>query len=157
MAQTVICECASSVLSSNYYITWVVIIFGWFIVNWQNNKRETRKEIRNQIDLFTQKLKSLEEDSILYHKNSRHDAELSKSIKRDLEYLIKLSRRLKLLDNIILNRQIIELRKSITFSNFDNPTKHQPQVESSSLLGGIYVSCDNFVDTFEQAYINKFH
>ena len=156
MVQTTICECASGALVSNYAVTWVVIILGWFIVNHQNNKRETRKEIRTQLDIFTKKIKLLEDNSIRYHKNAHHDPNLSKTIKRDIDYLIKLTKRLKLLETTILNRRIITFRKSITFDNFDNQDKHIKQNEDSPLIAAIYVSCDDFIDSLEHAYIKKF-
>jgi len=155
MAQTLICDCGS--FGNEYFQigTWLIIILGWFIVNYLHNKRELRRESRAQLDAFNTSLSSVERKAIEYHLKLEHDEILARELKRQLDEIRKLSIRLGLVDTKAHNLLIIKLRKSITFDNFDNCTNHKQENENGELIAGIYDSCDDFIDKMESGFKKK--
>lgn len=74
--------------------TWVLVVAGWIILNWQNNRREERKEIRAALTDLVSEISSLEKLSIKYHKSeNRNDkielkiTSLEKKLSEHLSYL----------------------------------------------------------------------
>lgn len=157
MAQNLICNCGTSNCDYLQIITWIVIIIGWFIVNSQHNKRELRKERRAQIDTFNEKIDQLEKKAVSYHTHAEHNELLARDIKRNFDEIRKFSLRIKLLDIKVVNRLIINLRRSITFKNFDNGINHKQESENGELVAGIYNACDTFIESMEASFHDKYN
>ncbi|MFP3849112.1 hypothetical protein [Pseudomonas sp. W5-01] len=74
--------------------TWILVVAGWIILNWQNNRREERKEIRAALTYLVTEISSLEKMSIKYHKSTQRNekielkiSSLEKKLSEHLSYL----------------------------------------------------------------------
>ncbi|WP_063030615.1 hypothetical protein [Pseudomonas yamanorum] len=63
-----------------YPVTWALVIVGWLIVNWQNNRREERKEIRTALAKIFDDIDSLQREAITYHTAKRKNFNLETQI-----------------------------------------------------------------------------
>lgn len=155
MSQSVICECANTGGIAQVF-TWLIVVAGWFVVNRHQNIRERRKETRAQLDQVNALIKNLEDLSIKYHTNPAHDEDLARNIKRLLALIRKFTYRTSILEAIELNKIIINLRKSVTYKNFDNGDHHIQVAEDGDIVDNICNSCDEYIDTLERAFVKKF-
>jgi hypothetical protein len=101
-------------------VSWVVIFLGWIVVNYQNNARETRKEIRaSLLDLYKQ-LDTIEDAAFEYHTKAG-DPVIARRLRRDIQQIaprIIMARRGPM--KINYSKPLAAFRKSITFENFDS-------------------------------------
>jgi hypothetical protein len=63
-----------------YPVTWALVIIGWLIVNWQNNRREERKEIRAALTKIFEDVSALQDEAITYHTSARRNFNLETKI-----------------------------------------------------------------------------
>jgi hypothetical protein len=63
-----------------YPVTWALVIVGWLIVNWQNNRREERKEIRAALAKIFEDIDALQKEAITYHTSKRKNYNLETTI-----------------------------------------------------------------------------
>ena len=63
----------------------VLVFFGWIITNWQNNRRETRKEGRSACDAIKKYILEITVKGKKYY--LERDGEISFEIKSELELL----------------------------------------------------------------------
>ena len=98
--------------------TWLIVIIGWFFVDWKNNRRELRKEKRALIDKINVDLNSIEKIAVEYHQNDHANVKTSQEIKISLDRVVKILNREKLLIQKEY-KKFIAFKKSITLENFD--------------------------------------
>lgn len=103
--------------SWNIYITWLLVVFGWFIVSWQNNRREERKEVRGYLDDIVSNIEGLVKESVLYHTGKRREVELENNILYGLERLSEKIQYLKFVPSEYISHYN-DLKVSITVNNF---------------------------------------
>lgn len=63
-----------------YPVTWALVVVGWLIVNWQNNRREERKELRAALSQMYEDIDSLQKKALKYHKSISRDLKLETKI-----------------------------------------------------------------------------
>lgn len=132
-------------------ISWIIIFVGWALVNYQNNCRETRKEIRaSLIDLY-KILDGIEDAAFEYHTKTG-DPVVARRIRRDIQQIssrIIMARRGPM--RIDYARPLAALRKSITYDNFDsaNFVAKNPQ---DVFFDSISESKRNLIFALERAY-----
>ncbi|MFL1552561.1 hypothetical protein ACI77I_26355 [Pseudomonas sp. D47] len=63
-----------------YPVTWILVVVGWIIVNWQNNRREDRKEVRAALTKMYSDISELEKDGITFHTSKQQDYNLASQI-----------------------------------------------------------------------------
>jgi len=101
-------------------VSWILIIVGWVIVDSQNNKRETRKEVRaSLLDLYKH-LDAIEDAAFLYH-STTGDASEARKITRDIQQIaprIVMARRGRMRVNYA--QPLAAFRKAVTYENFDS-------------------------------------
>lgn len=136
-------------------ITWAIVVYGWFIVNRQNNRRELRKETRATVDMLKERLEKLEEIAISFH-CSEFDLSKSTEIVREIQRIYQIISRLELLSDEELSKVTKDLRRSITLKNFDK-SSHKRLLEDSPVLDSIYRSINEFIDDIEYGFSSKFH
>jgi hypothetical protein len=128
-----------------------LIVAGWAIVNYQNNKRETRKEIRaSLLDLYTH-LDAIEDAAIDYHTTDGSPAK-ARRIRRDIQQIaprILMARRGQM--KIDYKRAVFELRRAITLENFDTEN-YAPRPSDDPLLDEISRTKTNLIFALEGAY-----
>lgn len=136
-------------------VTWLLVVGGWLIVNWQNNTRERRKEVRTALDKLSARLDQLEKDAIKYHTSSQPQYDEANHIKIELQRIKKQINHLHILALEFEEDGMVKLRQSITLKNFDTHT-FSPQPPYSPILSGISSAKDVVIDRLESAFSTKF-
>lgn len=132
-------------------VSWAIIFVGWYVVNRQNNARETRKEIRaSLLDLYKH-LDGIEDAAFNYHAGTGNAGEARK-IRRDIQQIaarIVLARRGSM--QISYSRELAAFRKAVTFENFDT-ANFVAKPAQDPLFDQISDTKRNLIMALEQAY-----
>lgn len=131
-------------------ITLITVITGWIIVNWQNNKREERKELRSSLNDIIESIEQLEEDATRYHGSLERSLPLEKSITLKITRLSARVRYLRF-ESPVLKLRFIDLKKSITLDNFET-NRFIQQPPESDLIDGLTFACDQLKDCLEDEF-----
>ncbi|WP_223630183.1 hypothetical protein [Pseudomonas atacamensis] len=131
-------------------LTLITVITGWIIVNWQNNKREERKELRSSLNDIGAAIETLEEDAVRYHTALERNKPLEKSITLKIARLSAKIRYLRF-ESDLLKLNFIELKKSISLDNFET-NRFCQQTPESDLVDCISYSSDQLKDTLEDEF-----
>lgn len=131
-------------------LTLITVITGWIIVNWQNNKREERKELRSSLNEIISSIENLEEDAIRYHTSLERTVNLEKTITLKITRLSSKIRYLRF-ESDSLKRSFIDLKKSITLYNFETKRFSQQTLESD-LVEDINYASDQLKDALENEF-----
>lgn len=137
-------------------ITWIIAAGGWFVVNNQNNSRETRKEINNKIYGLIKSIEDIEEGAIKFHTADIFDEYTTNKILGDI---YRASQKVNALNGIgfsINTQAMISLKKAITLNNFD-ASSFKKQNMNSTIIYEIEDSTNNVISILENAYINTFN
>jgi len=142
------------VSESCQFITPVIVIVGWFFVDWRTNNRELRKEKRSLIDKIHIDIDFIEKKAIEYHQAEYANEQVSKEIKILLGRLIKVINR----EELIVKKDFwifSAFKKAITLNNFDSST-FMCQSDNSELLDKIYATKDSLIDKVESEFSKRF-
>lgn len=133
-------------------ISWVIIFVGWAVVSGQHNKRETRKETKERLQLLFKHLDEIEDAAFLYHTSKSPDPLLARRIRRDIE---QISPRIRLAIRgpmkCAYSGALVRFRQSITLHNFDSAT-FAPKQTHEQLLDEIVSAKNALVYCLESAY-----
>lgn len=137
-------------------VPWLLVAVGWIVVNWQNNSREKRKEVRAKIDSIKKSIDDVEDLAIAHHIQAQEDARCMK-IKRAL---VRVSREisivgiagLKISDSVKAHAR---LRQAITLKNFET-SQYQALALTDSIIADIGATSDSLRLHLESAYSQKF-
>jgi len=147
-------NCPSS-FNLGQLVTWILVIGGWFIINFQHNRREDRKESRAAIDRIREYAHVLEVEAINAHKAGSITADdvsnITWKIKKlidDIEYCI-------LLPKDERNAHAKYLRKSITLDNLD-PSNHLALQEDHKIIREIRTAFDDLIGSVEKHFRSKY-
>ena len=137
-------------------ITWVLVVFGWLIISRQNDKRETRKEIRQKIDMIKRSMADLENSAVEHH-TAGQTAARCMLIKREI---VRLGKDLSILAALGLPMpyyalKISRIRQSITLKNFDS-ISYAVLLPSDSIIADIADATDELRAFLEFRYADKF-
>lgn len=135
------------------FVTWLLVILGWVIVNSQHNHRENRKEYRAAIDKISTDLVDAEKKAIEFH-TSDYDELSANLMVRQITRIARKIASLGLLENQNL-KMIIDFRSAITFDNFEKST-HKKLDQSDKLLYEISDSCLDIQAAMEESFRKKF-
>lgn len=153
MSQTA--ECPSLLNEISPVVAWSLVVLGWLIINRQHNRRETRKELRAQLDQVCKEIADVEHKATNYHLALTCDHALGRDIKIRLK---RLGRSLKLLDlgkNRARNHRFVRFRQALTLKNFDTAHHEQQQIDSN-LLDEIAIETENLVFFLEEEFSKKY-
>lgn len=131
-------------------VTWTLVIVGWLIVNWQNNRREDRKEIRAALTKIYSDINDLQQEAINFHTSKRQDFNLESKIVLTQGRLTDHLGHLRIRSSSYFT-QLSAFIDAITLENFQD-SKFTRQAISSELV-------DNIRDTaneLEAALENEF-
>jgi len=148
------CINAANISFYSDIITWLLVITGWVIINHQQNIRETRKELRSNLDEIKLSLISIEKKSIKYHMNDI-DASLASEIKLSISRVSTEIKLLALLDKETQKTLIKTFRQAITLNNFD-ADNHVSYNYGSELILEISSTVDEISIALEQTFRNKY-
>ncbi|WP_346400140.1 hypothetical protein [Pseudomonas syringae] len=121
-----------------YPITWALVVIGWLIVNWQNNRREERKELRAALSQIYEDIGAVQKKALKYHKSVSRNQKLETNI---IIMQKKLSEHLSFLRlrNSSFISEYSNFVDAITLDNFES-VKFIQQNQGSPIL-------DNIIDT----------
>jgi hypothetical protein len=149
------CLCESIPWSSvSQSIPWIIAVFGWYIVNKQNNLREQRKETRASLDRFIVRLETLERNAIDFH-TSEYDETKSKQIVVEIQRLSMIALHTNLLSITRHIELFSNLRKAITLNNFDKST-HQLLDITSKTIENISYEATEIIEKLENGFSGKY-
>ncbi len=135
-------------------IPWILVVFGWLIVNKQNNIREKRKEIRSILNQLLEELDSTEKLAISYHSAEKQLIELGRDIKLSLSRIGKSVNRHDLLPRG-QRYPIAKFRQAITLKNFDTEDFITQKV-NSDLINEISATKDDLTDALERQFQDNY-
>jgi hypothetical protein len=135
-------------------ITLITVVAGWIIVNWQNNRREERKEVRSSLNGIIEEITEIEDLSIAYHSAESRDQVIEKAITQKITRLSAKIHHLRF-DSLDAKNLFIELKKSITLDNFET-RKFIQQTHDSDIVDSINLYSEQLQDILETEFSNNF-
>jgi len=137
-----------------YPVTWILVVLGWVIVNWQNNRREDRKEVRAALTKMYSDIAELEKAGILFHTSKSQDYNLASDI---LIMQGKLSERLSQLRirGSSYSNELAFFTDSISLENFLDANFVRQSV-SSPLVNSIRDTSKELESVLEVEFSNLF-
>ncbi|WP_146151436.1 hypothetical protein [Pseudomonas sp. R9.37] len=137
-----------------YPVTWALVIIGWLIVNWQNNRREERKEIRTALSKIFEDVAALQNEAITYHTSANRNFNLETKIvmmeSRLSEHLSYLRIR-----NSSYTSEYASFVDSIMLNNFESSTFFR-QAPSSIIIESIRDTSSELESALELEFSNLF-
>ncbi len=132
------------------------IIVGWLIINIQNNKRETRKETRSELNNIQTLITELTKESIIYHTEKRC-TNLEETIVSKASFL---SRKIQLAVIPLGSEHSIRINtyKDALMKNNFATSEHSPILEGSDdLLKTIRNEAQQLILELDNSYSEKYH
>ena len=132
-----------------------IIIIGWWIINRQNNKRETRKEIRVLLNDVQSMIGEIEAEAILYHTEEYDLARRSQ-----LTFKARLmSKKIQIVTralNVDLIGHINKMRNSIMTKNWDIDDHHALALDDN-LIKKIHLESSELSIQLENNFAYFYH
>lgn len=146
-----------SALGGPHVITWLLVIIGWIIINWQHNRRETRKEQYSQLTEINTWLADIEHKAIAFHTAETYDQQTYRELVRDIARITPQIKLLGLLnDSKAIAVLVTDIRRAITLNNADAST-FEPKASNDPLLDDISNSIDELRIKLQKAFVAKYH
>ncbi|MHB8580511.1 MAG: hypothetical protein ACYDA4_11720 [Ignavibacteriaceae bacterium] len=155
MAQSVPPNWTQVVGAFGQFVTWILVIVGWVVVNRQHDRRETRKEIRARLNELRDDLCKLEHLAEKYHIWPNHQESSARRIKVLLKRIGDGVDQIRLLNRQVHDARLVALRQAITYRNFDTES-HRSQDLSGPLIAGINASVDELINALESGFRTRF-
>lgn len=116
------------------FVTWFLVVLGWWIVSRQNDKREHRKEVRTEVtDAITQ-IQSIEEIARTYllttAGRSQEARTLERQLKTRLQRLAFALRRLRDHDGIDAIAELIVFKEAVSGDDFETVQRQRCEADS---------------------------
>lgn len=100
-------------------VSWGLVVVGWLVINQQNNKRETRKEIRSALSALYELLHTIEDKALKYHTGNGDPLE-SRTLKRHLAQIYpRVGLAFQSTIDCKYSREVFAFRQAVTLRNFD--------------------------------------
>jgi len=132
----------------------LMVVLGWFMVNRQNNNRETRKEIRTALDKLTQSLVTLANHAREFH-TQKFSVKEQLSLQTEIQRVIDKTEFIASSLDIDVSDNCTDLRQSISSKNFDK-TDHTPLDDTDELLTNIDDCAYDIESLLENAYAKEY-
>ena len=132
-------------------ISWVLIVAGWMVINNQNNRRETRKEVRASLLELYKFLDEIEDSAYEYH-TTDGDTGKARKILRAIQQIaprIIMARRGPIVFHY--TKALTNFRRAITFENFDTSTFERKRPEDP-FFDAIAAAKRELITALELAY-----
>lgn len=128
--------------------TWILVLFGWWVVHWASLTRERRKEKRELSNRVVQDLFELEREAIDFHTANVFNTLQSEQLMTHIERLILSLQRQPMSELDVPLGKMIKLRRSITLNNADSE-QFVAQSTNSNIVREIRSSIADLVDLIE--------
>lgn len=135
-------------------LTLITVIIGWIIVNWQNNNREERKEVRASLSATLEEIVVIEDLAIEYHCAAVRSKIQEKEITKRITRLSSKVRHLRF-ENKGINTTFIKLKQAMTLDNFET-NRFKSQDLDSEILESIGMYSEQLQDELESEFSKSF-
>ena len=132
----------------------LMVVLGWYLVNRQNNNRETRKEVRTALDKLTVSLVNLSNHSREFH-TQKFSVKEQLSLLTEIQRVIDKTEFIASFLDVDISNNCTDLRQSITSKNFDK-TEHTPLDDTDELLTNIDDCAYDIESILEKAYVEEY-
>lgn len=131
------------------WITWLLVIVGWWIVNHTSNKRETRKEARATIDAAKREVQIIAKAAVAYFTDLQNTQ--SDDIKSALDLFEVELERLDCYTRSVLSYRLADFHEACTGADFESAARvvHGP---ASEVVRNIALSRHRLVAQLELHY-----
>lgn len=136
-------------------VTWLIVFFGWVIVDRQHHNREERKEVRAALDTLEKMLDDLELKSIEFHQAALFDKKEAGRIQSSIQRVQSRIRRLPFGQDQDVNTGIIEIRRAITLRNFE-VSSFTSQPEDGEISVTVSASRDFLMNVLDEQFKARF-
>lgn len=140
-------------------LTFATVVVGWLWVSKDNNKRESRKELRANLNEIRELVLTIEGAARTYFQKPPADEEghrLGFQIKRDLQHLAGRLTSLKICDKtLVFDNEMAGYRSCITGRDFESNAREVRHYDDLLFLE-ICNSGQSLIDTIERAYAQKY-
>jgi hypothetical protein len=137
-------------------IGWLLILYGWNLTNKHNNKRESRKELRSELDRIVSELEMLKEKTFQYYTTSARGSEkLAFEIKTSQQTLLaKIENLSKRHPEFSLNNCLVQFIDVVTGGDFESKTRKKRTYTNKrdTLLQEISLSTTNLITSLESDF-----
>lgn len=130
------------------------MVVGWIVVNWQNNNREERKEVRSSLSEVIDEITELEDLAVEYHTAAVRSTTNEQDITKKITRLSSKVRHLRL-ESGKLNHLFIRFKQSITLDNFET-SRFVTQNKDSEILELIGMYSEQLQDELESEFSRSF-
>ncbi|WP_110946436.1 hypothetical protein [Pseudomonas bohemica] len=134
--------------------TLMTVVLGWIVVNWQNNNREERKEVRSSLSEAIEEITSLEDEAVKYHSADSRSAEGEREITKRITRLSSRIRHLGI-ESDESRRLFIRFKQSMTLDNFET-NRFSQQGTDSEILEMISMRSEELQDALETQFSRLF-
>lgn len=132
-------------------IPWVIAVVGWFVTHLFSEGRERRKENRGQIDTLYETLGELSRDAYGFHTAEDRDDGVAHDLLVKVRNLERQLSRVGCFYMDDFTPHIIQLRRAITYRNFDR-SDFKTQPEESPILADISTAVEGVEDEMERQF-----
>jgi predicted nuclease with TOPRIM domain len=132
----------------------MTVVVGWIVVNWQNNNREERKEVRSSLSDAVEEIINLEDQAIEYHSAESRSKDSEREITKRITRLSSRMRHLGI-ESDGLKRAFIEFKKSMTLDNFET-SRFAKQGADSEIIELISMYSEQLQDELEAQFYRSY-
>lgn len=134
--------------------TLATVVIGWIVVNWQNNRREERKEVRSSLSEVIDEIIKLEDLAVEYHTAESRLKESEKDITKKITRLSSRFRHLRF-QSTALKNLFIKFKQAITLDNFET-NRFVSQGSDSEILELVGMYSEQLQDELESEFSRSF-
>lgn len=138
-------------------VTWALVFGGWWVNNWQNAKRDARKELRERIDNLIDEAWSIEDLCIVYLTSTTDAKDVPSywSIISKLARLTSAVSSLKHTHRIDAQAACVNFRQAITRKAIQGPTR-LTLPSSDPMLGKISAAANLLADALDRLFFERY-
>jgi hypothetical protein len=130
------------------WVTWGLVLSGWFVVHRTELHQERRKENRVAVTQIIDEVKEIERQAIAFHSSEKYSAEASDSLTWRIGRLNRCLQRVPLDELKIPLPLMVRFKKAFTLENADS-SSFVPQAYHGMLIVGIRQIADEMIDAVE--------
>lgn len=138
-------------------VTALVIMIGWFVNNWMVNQRRLREEVFESLKIVRIEIDNICSLSVDFHCSTSQDPILKVKIPLQIHKLAMLLNALSVITDQDTSVNLVNIRRSITLENFDNPGSFLQQERSSNFIQEIISNCYVLESHLYDRFYNHYH
>ncbi|MEH3087689.1 MAG: hypothetical protein PGN26_14410 [Xylophilus ampelinus] len=138
-------------MEAQLFLPSILVVAGWIIVNWQNDKRELRKEARSNADAVKKTIIEVAEKGVMYWTNSKEDESYKLTSTLD-QIEVELQRFPIFKQGGYLASAFIAFGDAITDGNFESASRTAVLIDDQRIRR-IYLKRNELMRTIEQQFI----